>query len=556
MLAAMTIGFILGNIFIEDASIEVTMMVWTITMVVYLFFSIVGLISEFQRSDILTLDKFMHLPVTPGGAFLINYIGSSVNLSVVVFSSAMLGITAGMLLSKGTDILAVVPLLLSFFLMITALIYQFRGWLASMMTNPRRRKSIVVGLTFVFVIIMVSPNLLIFKDQRNWSRDRQQTSDSVEVVSPDNRGQQPDDGGKQIIPERGPPRPDFNKVRLIIALAPPGWLPFGVISILEGRLISALACLLGMLLIAVFSLRRSYQTTVRMYQGYFNAGKKVQQQVVVAHDTKQTKKTGTVISRRIPWISEQAYAITAACVRAMFRAPEMKFMLLTPVIMLIISSGFFFRMEPVQSQYLQSLMAVGMAVFMLFMSMVHVLGNMFVFDKNGFRAYMMGPVSRRDILLGKNLAFVPFAFILMLSGILISNWFQPMLPDHLLAVVLQMIPMYLLFCITGNYLSIMLPIIVKPGTGMPIGGQGFKVLVQMLCTILMPVPLVLTLAPLGFEYLMEVLNWHTGFPAFLFLQLIQVAIFLYIYSIFLDLQADLLYQREQRVLEVVTAMGE
>ncbi|MBM2830482.1 MAG: rane protein, partial [Gammaproteobacteria bacterium] len=54
------------------------------------------------------------------------------------------------------------------------------------------------------------------------------------------------------------------------------------------------------------------------------------------------------------------------------------------------------------------------------------------------------------------------------------------------------------------------------------------------------------------EYLMSLLAWHTGFPAFLVFALIQAALTLWLYTIILDVQADWLYRREQLILEVVT----
>ena len=39
--------------------------------------------------------------------------------------------------------------------------------------------------------------------------------------------------------------------------------------------------------------------------------------------------------------------------------------------------------------------------------MSQLLGNQFGFDRGGFRVYVLSPASRRDVLLGKNLSFVP-----------------------------------------------------------------------------------------------------------------------------------------------------
>ena len=62
------------------------------------------------------------------------------------------------------------PLSAAFLLMVTALTYQFQGWLASLMSNPRRRRTVVVAATAVFVLIFQLPNLL----QLRWRRGAQQ----------------------------------------------------------------------------------------------------------------------------------------------------------------------------------------------------------------------------------------------------------------------------------------------------------------------------------------------------------------------------------------------
>ena len=77
------------------------MVVWDGAIVGFVFFWMVGLMSELQRSDALSLDRFLYLPVSPAGAFLINYLGSSVSLSLVLMLPAMTGLSAGLVLSRG-----------------------------------------------------------------------------------------------------------------------------------------------------------------------------------------------------------------------------------------------------------------------------------------------------------------------------------------------------------------------------------------------------------------------------------------------------------------------
>ena len=52
---------------------------------------------------------------------------------------------------------------------------------------------------------------------------------------------------------------------------------------------------------------------------------------------------------------------------------------------------------------------------------------------------------------------------------------------------------------------------------------------------------------------MSLLDWHTSFPAYLFFMIVETGLVIWVYSIILNSQAEHLYRREQRILEVVTA---
>ena len=87
------------------------------------------------------------------GAFLINYLSSLVSLNMVVFLPAMVGLSLGLAFGRGPAMLILLPLVGAFLLMVTALTYQFQGWLASLMVNQRRRRTIIVLVTMAFVLL-------------------------------------------------------------------------------------------------------------------------------------------------------------------------------------------------------------------------------------------------------------------------------------------------------------------------------------------------------------------------------------------------------------------
>jgi ABC-2 type transport system permease protein len=534
---ALLIGFVVGLVPLSQPPHMAKLVIWDAVVVGFVFFWTVGLMAELQRSESLSLDRFLHLPVTPSGAFLINYVGSSLSLSVVLFLPAMIGLSAGLVLSAGPVMLVLFPLVAAFFLMVTGVTYQFRGWLASMMANPRRRRTIVAVMTVAFILVFQIPNLL--NNFRPEAREERQGRTEARRVR--------ESGDTDEV------------VRQVNRVVPFGWLPYGAYAAANGSAWPALAGTLGMGLIGAISLRRAYRTTIRLYTGDFDRGRRSMEAAgpAVVPDPARTRgDPAALLERRLPWISERASAVALAGFRSLARAPEVKMMLLTPVIMVVLFGGTLAGREPVQSEYLRALTASGLAAFILIIAMVGFVANQFGFDRRGFRAFVLSPIPRRDVLLGKNLSLAPFAFAPMAVVIGVSQWLSPMRLDHLVAVLVQMVPVYLLFCLGGNLLTIFAPMAVKPGSGMPGRHQGLRLVYQLLFMAVVPLPLGLTLIPLGLEALLDAIGWLAWFPAFLVLGTAQAAATVWLYGLALDWQGGLLYRREQDILEVVGSRAE
>ena len=145
--------FMLGLYVIPKASPAQLMYAWDIIILLFLFFWCVGLIAELQRSEPLVLSKFLHLPVSVSGAFLINYISSLVRLSMISFAPVLFGYALALVFTKGILMLAVLPAAAAFVMMVTVLTYQFQGWIASLVSNPRRRRSVIVIVTLLFAVV-------------------------------------------------------------------------------------------------------------------------------------------------------------------------------------------------------------------------------------------------------------------------------------------------------------------------------------------------------------------------------------------------------------------
>jgi ABC-2 type transport system permease protein len=563
-------GLLIGVLALREAQPRVVMVVWDIFAGGFLFFWMIGLMGELNSSELLSLDNFMHLPVSPAGAFLINYAGSSFGLSLILFLPAMIGLGIGLTLSRGLGMLLLFPLIAAFFLMITAITYQFRGWLASMMTNPRRRRTIIAVVTLLFVLVLQIPNIMNHLGRGADTKKLAQTEryrksemlkkdlDSGRITRQEYDRHMAEGVAAWQASRKRESEKNYEITWLVNKVAPPGWLPFGAAMVSQGRIFPALAGIAGMGLIGTASLWRSYRTTIRMYMGDFNAGltrrmfrAKSAPKKILKSKT-EARSNAAFLEKRLPWISEQASAISLASFRALIRAPEVKMMLMTPVIMLGVFGGAFARQGSNVPVMVRPLAALGAAAFLLIIGLTGFLGNLFAFDRSGFRAFVLSSTPRRDILLGKNLALFPFAFIFMLLVIGVLQWLRPMRLEHLLAVFFQTVPLYLMFCFAGNMLSIFSPVTLKPGSGQPAPHQGVRVLFQIVFMLVVPLLMSLSLIPLGVEALFTFLHLAEGFPTFLVLSLIQLAVMVWLYRIALDWQGALLQKQELKILEVVT----
>jgi ABC-2 type transport system permease protein len=543
----------------------------------FLFVWATGLLTELQRSESLSLEKFLHLPVSLSSAFLINYLSSLPSLSLLWFLSAMLGLNLGLLLSRGLAMLLLLPMLAAFVLMVTALTYQFQGWLATLMANPRRRRTIIVMATMIFILLAQVPNLVNILHWQN--RSGQETSLAQEEIQKqgelihklnskqitfDEFLKRKDELNQEYRNRRGKKEEERlqtieQPVRLMNLILPPGWLPAGVEAIAEGQLWPIALAILGPTLIGSASLWRAYRTTMRLYTGQYTSGTTA---VVPARSVSEggrqpslTPRAGSTranfLERKLPWLSEQATVVTLAAFRSLVRAPEAKMLLLSPILLLIAFGSMFLATGPADMPEVARPFIAFAAMVMVLFSMAGVLGNQFGFDRDGFRVFVLSPVRRRDILLGKNLAFAPIVFAMGAIAAALVQVVYPMRPDRFLALVPRLVSMYLLYCIVANALSILVPMRIAPGSFQPAKPGGLAILLQLVFMFSCPLLMSLTLLPVGIELVAEAMGLRYV-PLDLLLSLVECAAIGGIYVLVLGLQGDWLQAREQKILQTVT----
>src|SRR5262245_784390 len=143
----------------------------------FLFCWSIGLMTELQRTESLSLAKVLHLPVSISGAFVINFVSSLLRLSVIAFAPSVLALCLAMVVVRGPTLLIAIPLAAAFLLMVGAATYQFQGWLASLMNNPRRRRTVIVAVTLAFIVLVQLPNLLSFTGALGWQQQARRSNE-------------------------------------------------------------------------------------------------------------------------------------------------------------------------------------------------------------------------------------------------------------------------------------------------------------------------------------------------------------------------------------------
>lgn len=560
--------FFAGVYLIPKAEPVHLLLAWDGLVLAFLLFWSVGVITDLQRNDPLSLSKFLHLPVSVNGAFLINYLSSMFRLSLLIFGPLMLAFALALVVVQGVAQLAVLPLLAAFLLMVTALTYQFQGWLASLMSNPRRRRTVIVMTTMTFVLIFQLPNLMNLyapwggkQIQRSSSLSSELAQlknalDSEEIDFEEYQARQAEFFEKHKAESQREDREIWAFVqksgRIANMVLPVGWLPLGIMSAAEGRALPTILGLAGMTLIGTASLWRAYRTTLALYQGQGTsaAGRApTLRETAVRNDG---SGRGTWLEANLPGLSEPVSVIALGGFRSLLRSPEAKMCLLTPLIMSIVFGSLLMRTRDAIPEPARPLLAFGGMMFVLF-GLLQIMGNQFGVDRDGFRVFVLSSASRRDILLGKNIAHAPVALVLSILMVAILQILCPMRIDHALALVPQFLSMYLPFCILANLYSIYAPVYMAVGSLKPASPKMSTVLLQLaLFLVLFPLGQGLTLLPLGAEAALNALGWARGWPVCLLLSLVESVAIVLLYFASLEWLGRQLQSREQRILETVT----
>ncbi len=568
-------SLLLGLFALRNTEAVQVLYLWDAIVAGFLFFWLIVLLTDLQRTDVLTIDKFLHLPVSPTGVFVINYLSSLINVTLILFASAMFGLALGLILSRGLGMILLFPLLVAFFLAVTALTYQFQGWLASLMTNPRRRRTIIVWITAGLILIVQIPNLVNLTLSRSTqesgsediqTRDIQIRLDQVRQELNERKITQDEfvqrqqeiyrEKDKTEEEKRKSDREAINRIAWIVnAWFPLGWLPYGAAKLIAQDYLPALLGTLAFGLIGMLSLWRGYRTTLRVYTGQYTLGtgslRQEQAEVKKPTATSRVAKPG-LLTKQLPWMPEQSQAVALSTMMSLWRAPEVKMIFLSPVILGALFLMFSLQSKSEPHELFRPIIAFG-AITMIFLTITQLAANQFGIDRAGFRVFVLCPAPRWQILLGKNMGLALIPMILGLLGILMIQFVYPMRWDHYLYCCILLVSLYLVYCMITNWLSIFAPIPIAQGSFKPAGVRVIPVVLNMLGVLVMPMLFAPFLLPLAVEQLVEEVTSLSGLPTALGLSFVLFVLTFPLYLLMLHWQGNVLQEREMAILKVVTS---
>ncbi|MFO1500786.1 MAG: hypothetical protein U1G07_20770 [Verrucomicrobiota bacterium] len=521
------IGVLVGAFALPKATPIQLLLVWDGLVAAFVFFWLIGLLSEIQRSETIDLGRLLHLPVSLAQVFFLNYFVSLFTPSLALFVPAMLGLGVGLSFGLSWRLIFLIPLVLGLVFAITAWTYLLRGWLIALMTNQRRRRTIVMAVTVAIILLVQVPNLYF------------------NILGKGHRHRAPTTGQKPFreMPEGFLAAHPF---------APPLWPGYGAMTLAEGRLWPAMLATVGALTIGSFGLRRAYQSTLRFYRG----DDRSKPRVALSGAPNRPIPAGqrSFVERKIPGLREDVAGLTLALLRSMSRAPEIKMALGSNIFGVAILVVMVLAQHRGRNLGLtgQMLLTTGMVAFP-FLGMLQLIFNQFGHDREGFRALVLSPLARQDILLAKNLAFLPLVFTIGLSVLALASVLGRLPATLVLAAIAQLFTLFFLLSLAGNVVSVLAPYRVSAGSLKPTKAPAKKMLLIFLWQLVFPLAMLPVFVPVGLGLLGEHFGWFSGAWMDLLLSIIAAVLAAAVYFLALARVGRLLQTREQAILQVVTA---
>ncbi len=250
---------------------------------------------------------------------------------------------------------------------------------------------------------------------------------------------------------------------------------------------------------------------------------------------------------QLPLLSPDLSAVVEKELRYALRNAQIRMMAFMPFILIIVrffNTRRFGSMRPPSADdflaYSPGLFATG-AVLYVFLIMSALWGNLFAFDEGGMRSFILAPIERRKILLGKNLAITTVAFVFSILLLALNAIvFQDMALRDWFFVALGFIVFAAIMSIYGNWVSIRFPKRMRFGKRMSVSGVSGLLLIPMIGVLAMP------------PFLASAAGYFTRSIYISYATLAAFAVLAVgLYAVVIKIQGESLARREIEILETV-----
>jgi hypothetical protein len=185
------------------------------------------------------------------------------------------------------------------------------------------------------------------------------------------------------------------------------------------------------------------------------------------------------------------------------------------------------------------------SVLYIFMLVSPISTNLFGYDGAGMRALVLSPVSRRTMLVAKNVSVTLVALMLVTVGVFVGGLvFGDLTPRTLLFAALTFVTTAALFAPFGNWLSLQFPKRVQFGKRMNRSGVAGLLLLPVFLLLVVPPAAAVAAAHFAQSHVVK-------YVILAALALLSVGF----YALVVPLQGRSLERRELEVLEAVTGKG-
>ncbi|MDB6109264.1 MAG: hypothetical protein JWR69_1014, partial [Pedosphaera sp.] len=187
-----------------------------------------------------------------------------------------------------------------------------------------------------------------------------------------------------------------------------------------------------------------------------------------------------------------------------------------------------------------------------FFGLLQVFFNQFGYDREGFRALVLLPASRRYILFAKNLAFAPIVGVLGLVLLVLVTVLAHLPPLVVLAAALQLVAMFLFLSIAANFFSILVPYRIAAGSMKAAKPPAKTVFMILLTQLLFPLLALPIFVPPLLGLLSETLGWLSLSVVDALLSGLLLALAVVLYRLSLHSLGQFLERREKGILLIVS----